>query len=287
VRRARRPQGRDARRGWATAAAALAVALLAPGCSESRATASSARITVTGSSTLAPLLGEIARRWENRTGVRVDVQTGGSSRGLADVLSGLADVGMSSRALDGRERVRLDARVVALDGVAFVVHADNPVPALDDATLRAIYTGTIDDWALAGGEPGPITVLGRAQGRSEHELFEAYLGLDASSAALDGVAGETLHALKQVASDPAAIAYVSVGAAERQADEGAPLRLLPLRGVEATSRSVASGEHALTRPLLLATRPDAGPRVEAFVAFALSPEHDDLIRAHAFVPPAR
>lgn len=42
--------------------------------------AESKRILVTGSSTIAPLMLEISKEFEKKTGFRIDVQTGGSSR---------------------------------------------------------------------------------------------------------------------------------------------------------------------------------------------------------------
>lgn len=55
---------------------------------------------ITGSSTIAPLIAEIGKRFESfHPKVRVDVQTGGSSRGITDAKQGLADIGLSSRLL--------------------------------------------------------------------------------------------------------------------------------------------------------------------------------------------
>src|SRR4051812_26115375 len=57
-------------------------------------------LTVTGASTIAPLAGEIGKAFEAaHPGVRVDVQTGGSSRGVNDTRAGLNSVGMVSRPL--------------------------------------------------------------------------------------------------------------------------------------------------------------------------------------------
>jgi hypothetical protein len=48
-------------------------------------------LVVTGASTVAPILGEIAKRYESlHPGVRIDVQTGGTGRGIRDARSGLA-----------------------------------------------------------------------------------------------------------------------------------------------------------------------------------------------------
>ncbi|MCH9639427.1 MAG: substrate-binding domain-containing protein, partial [Betaproteobacteria bacterium] len=81
------------------------------------ASAASQRLVLTGSSTVAPLVGEIARQFESlNPGVRIDVQTGGSSRGINDARNGIADIGMVSRALKTNEKDLL-AFTIALDGI--------------------------------------------------------------------------------------------------------------------------------------------------------------------------
>ena len=242
------------------------------------------RLTLSGSSTIAPLASEIARRFEGEhPGVRIDVQTGGSSRGVADARTGRVDIGMSSRALAESEADGVREHVLARDGVAFVVHADNPVVSLGRDQLLAIYRGATRDWSALGGE-GPIVVANRADGRSELTLVTAYFGVRPSELRADLVCGETQHCVKTVVGNPRAIAYLSVGAAEFQRDRGAPLRLLDLDGVEASRVSVSRGDYPIRRPLLLVTRGPA-PLVDAFLKLALSPRVDDLITGQAFVAP--
>ena len=85
-----------------TALAIVTIQLL----SGSICSAENLRLTLSGSSTLAPLASEIAKLLESKNpGLRVDVQTGGSSRGIADVKRGLADLGMSSRDLYEKEKL--------------------------------------------------------------------------------------------------------------------------------------------------------------------------------------
>ena len=94
-------------------AAVVGFALLS--CSLVRAADS--KIVLTGSSTVAPLAAEIGKRFEERNaGVRVDVQSGGSSRGVADARSGVADIGMASRALNADE-TDLKFFTIARDGI--------------------------------------------------------------------------------------------------------------------------------------------------------------------------
>ena len=97
------------------------------GCTRSDA---ASKLTLTGSSTVAPLALEIAKRFEARNpGVRVDVQSGGSGRGLSDARKGLAQIGMVSRALKDDEK-DLTAFTIAMDGVCVILHKSNQVAAL-------------------------------------------------------------------------------------------------------------------------------------------------------------
>ena len=99
----------------------------------------SGKLTITGSSTVAPLVSEIGKRFEQlHQGVRIDVQTGGSSRGITDATRGTADIGMSSRALKDSETTGVRAHTIAQDGVAILVHASNPVSNLDEAQILGI-----------------------------------------------------------------------------------------------------------------------------------------------------
>jgi ABC-type phosphate transport system substrate-binding protein len=62
-------------RGWAVAAVFL---VFATGCQSEKPGQARSKLTLTGASTLAPLMSEVARRFEAQNpGVRVDVQMGG------------------------------------------------------------------------------------------------------------------------------------------------------------------------------------------------------------------
>lgn len=243
------------------------------------------KIIVTGSSTVAPLLAEIAKRYEaEHPDIRIDVQTGGSSRGINDPVKGLADIGMSSRALKDSEMEGRVTHVLARDGVAFIVHAENPVEELSDEQILGIFTGKFDDWNQVGGSGGPITAANRADGRSELELMMDFYDLNREDFQVDLITGENQHGIKTVAGDPNAITYMSVGASEFDVANGVPIKLLPLQGIPASSKTVASGTFPLGRPLLLVTTPEPPPHVWAFVEFARSAQVHDLVKQQSYVP---
>jgi phosphate transport system substrate-binding protein len=141
---------------------------------------------------------------------------------------------MVSRALSDRER-DLQGFPIARDGVAIVVHKDNPVRALTNQQIRDIYTGRTTRWISVGGADAAIAVVSRQEGRGSSDLFTDYFDLEYGEIRAQLVAGDNASALTAVADRPEAIVYVSVGEAEQRAQAGAPLRLLSLDGVEASS----------------------------------------------------
>ena len=245
----------------------------------------SGKLTLTGSSTIAPLASEIARRFEaSHPDVRVDVQTGGSSRGIADARDGRAEIGMSSRALRPEEAGGLLSDTIAWDGVAFVVHADNPVAELTDEQLVAVFTGRIDNWRQLGGPDAAIVVVNRADGRSELDLVTAYLGLEATDIRAGVIGGENQQVVKTVAANPHAISYLSVGTSEVEIARGTRLKLLPLAGVAASSETVQGGGFPLARPLLMVVKTGGDELTATFLEYARSDAVHDLVRAQSFVP---
>jgi phosphate transport system substrate-binding protein len=233
---------------------------------------------------MAPLVLEMGKRFESlHRGTRIDVQTGGSSRGLADVVNGLADIGMASRALKPQEK-NLYGWVIAHDGITVILHSDNPIQALTDDQIRGIYTGVITNWKTVGGLNAPITVVNKAEGRSTLELFLHYFMLSNRDIKAHVVIGDNEQGIKTVAGNPHAIGYVSIGTARYDATHGVPIHLLPLRNIPATMETVREGTFPLSRPLTLVTKTPQAGLANTFIEFARSPATHDLILQHYFVP---
>ena len=266
---------------WKSCVALLLLPGLLAACGRQTPTG---HLTLTGSSTVAPLMLEIAKRYEAaHPGTRIDVQTGGSSRGIADARAGSADIGMVSRAL-GPDEGDLEAHPIARDGVAVIVHADSPVTALREDQIRDIFRGRIDDWQVLTGTARPVTVVNKAEGRATLEVFLAHFALRSQDIRASVVIGDNEQGIKTVVGNPGAIGYVSVGAAEQAVSHGTPIRLLPLNGVPASTDAVRDGRYALARPLSLVTHgPAQGPAAE-FIAYAGSPAVHDLVESLGFVP---
>jgi phosphate transport system substrate-binding protein len=260
----------------------LFLATLAGGCQQ--ASPSTRNLVLSGSRTMTPLMADVGRRFEQKyPDVRVFVEPSTASRALGDTRSGLADIGMLGRALRAGE-IGLHGFPVARDGVAFIVHRNNPVKKLSPPQLVALFTGAINNWHEVGGPNQPVTMVRPADGMALRDVFleHFHLSLNQTATMPPGV-GSCEHIIQAVAEHPNALAYVPLGCAET-ASARLPIRLLPLGGVPATLAQVKSGSYPFTRPLLLLTREPPTELLLDFIDFARGPEVRDLVQKHGFVP---
>ncbi|MBE7467192.1 MAG: phosphate ABC transporter substrate-binding protein [Planctomycetes bacterium] len=243
------------------------------------------KLEVTGSSTVAPVVLEAAKRFEKlHPAVRINVQTGGSSRGVADPQKGIADIGMASRALKEDEAKTVVAHLIALDGICVILHKTNRVENLSDEQVMGIYLGKWTNWKDVGGRDAPITVVNKAEGRSTLELFAHYFKLKTAEIKASVIIGDNEQGIKTVAGNPDAIGYVSIGSAEYAAAQGTNIKLLPMNGIAASVENVRNKTFPLSRPLNLVTLPDPNGLKKAFIDYVQSEQVEDLVKELSFVP---
>jgi phosphate transport system substrate-binding protein len=245
------------------------------------------RLILTGSSTIAPLVTEIGKRFESlHPGVRIDVQTGGSSRGIADTRRGVADIGMASRSLKKSEKDLL-CHPIGRDGICIIVNARNPISSLTEEQVIGIFTHKFQNWKDVSGENQSIFVINKAEGRGTLEVFLKYFQLENPSIHADAVVGDNEQGIKMIAGNPGAIGYVSIGTAEYDQKNGVPIKLLPTAGISASTQTLAKGSFPISRPLNLVTKEVPKGLTKAFIEFCQSKDVHDLIKAQYFVPVAR
>ena len=241
------------------------------------------RLVITGSSTIGPVIAEIARQYEREhPKLRIDVQSGGSSRGIGDVRSGLSDIGMVSRALEGDEQ-ELHAHAIARDGVGIILNAQNPVAVLTRAQVVAIYRGEIESWQEVGGRDAKVVVVHKAEGRATLEVFLEHFGIDNREVDASVIVGANEQAIKTVARSPDAIGYVSIGTAAVDIEHGVPIKLVGLGDVAPTLENLRRGVYPIARPLNLVTREPAEGLARAFIEYLRSRAVARLIEAQYFV----
>lgn len=114
----------------------------------------SQNLVIKGSDTLgAKLVPTLAEEYKikNNT-VNFQIAAEGSSTGIAAIIDGTADIGMSSRrakatevSLASSKGVTLKPIIVAYDGMAVVVNEKNPITKLTRRQVEQIFTGDVVD----------------------------------------------------------------------------------------------------------------------------------------------
>src|SRR6476660_8483386 len=116
------------------------------------ATASAQKLVIKGSDTLgAKLVPTLAEEYKARNpGVSFEIAAEGSTTGIAAIIDGTAQIGMSSRRAKSSEvgaaqakGVNMKPTLVAYDGIAVIVNAGNSVKSLTKKQVEQIFTGEI------------------------------------------------------------------------------------------------------------------------------------------------
>jgi phosphate transport system substrate-binding protein len=242
------------------------------------------KLTLSGSFQLQPLMVDIARRYQGlHPGVKIDVGSGGSPKGVADLRSGAADIGMVSRALLENER-DLFAFHIARDGLGVVVHRDNPVKNIDSDQVRNLLTGRATNWKELGGRDAPVELAWRSKGQGSVEFVFEHFKLKREQIGPHTNVFQNADAIKFVAARPNGVTLASVGDAERSLQAGVPIKLLAFNGIPASNRNIQNRSYALSRPLTLITRRVPEGLQKQFIDYALSNSVVDLQVKHGFVP---
>jgi len=107
----------------------------------------SGTLKIGGSTSVDPLMQRMREAYiALNPGVVIEISGGGSGTGISEATSGMLDIGMSSRDLRENEKEALTDIIIALDGVAVIVNAANPLTGLTLEQVKDIFTGESTRW---------------------------------------------------------------------------------------------------------------------------------------------
>lgn len=221
----------------------------------------SGNVSLNGSTSMEPFVNGLSEAIrEVYPNLVLEPQFTGSGAGIEAVTNGTADIGNSSRSLTDEEKAGgLEENIVAIDGIAVIVHPDNDVEDLTTDQLKKIYTGEIKNWSEVGGADEAIVVVGREAGSGTRGAFEEILGVeDACKYAQE--LNETGAVVAKVGETEGAIGYVSLDNVKDS------VKALKLDGVEASEETIKDGSYSLQRPFVMATKGKISEQSEAVQA---------------------
>lgn len=253
--------------------AVLAVAALT-GCS----TASNATGTVAtdGSTSMEKVIGALGEAFEEKnSGATFTYNPTGSGTGIKAVLEDRCDIGLSSRSLKDAEKADgLVETVLAYDGIAIIVHPDNPVSDLSVETIAKMYTGEITNWKDVGGNDAEIVLIGREAGSGTRDGFESITKTEDLCKYRQELTA-TGDVITTVASNPNAIGYASLASIKDS------VKALQVNGVAPSEVTVKDGSYLVQRPFVLVTKADKAlsETAQKFFDYVTSSEAAEIISA--------
>lgn len=231
-------------------------------------------VTTNGSTSMEAVIGVLGEAFEEgNEGMTVTYDPTGSGSGITAVQEGRCDIGLSSRALKDEEKSSgLIETILAYDGIAVIVHPDNPVSDLSLKDIAAIYTGEITNWSQVGGTDAEIVLIGREAGSGTRDGFESITSTKDACKYRQELTS-TGDVITTVSGNPNAIGYASLAAVKDS------VKPISVDGVHPSEVAVKDGSYVVQRPFVLVTKADSplSDAAQSFFDFALSNEAAELI----------
>ena len=246
-------------------------------------------IVIKGSDTLgAKMVPQLAEAFKSKmveqgVDVAFEIAAEGSSTGVASVIDGTAQIGMSSREPKEKEvakakskGIKMETVTVAKDGLAIIVNESNPLESITLEEIEYIFSGDVVDWVAISVQTGSISVYTRNTSSGTYAVFQEM----AMSSRDYGADTQKMAGNEQIAAEVAknknGIGYVGL------AYIGTPgIKVLPVEGIQPDSEN-----YPLARPLyyLVNRSKPLSPLAQQFVDFSLSPEGQEIVKRVHFLP---
>ena len=243
------------------------------------------KIVCEGSTTVLPIAQAAAEAYmDSNEDADISVRGGGSGVGAASLIEGRCDIADCSRAFKDAELQRAAAKgkdpkahVIAMDGIAVIVHPSSKFEEFTKQQVKDIYTGKISNWSKLGGPDAKIVVISRDSASGTFEAFGelALKGAKVRPDALMQAANQGVAGI--VAKTPGAIGYIGLGYITPS------VKAVNIEGVTPTRETVLSGKYPYSRPLFMYTDGKPQGMVKDFIEFILSSEGQKLVEEQGFV----
>ncbi len=226
--------------------------------------------------------------------VVVEIAAHGSGTGFSALKTGSADIAASSRPIKDQEAQELKAlgdlkspeseQVIAIDGVAVILHPGNPLRQLSTLELARIFSGEVRDWQEVGGTAGAIHLYARDEQSGTYETFKELVltrnGKNLSRQAKRFESSEQLS--DEVSNDRNGIGFIGLPyvrhAKAVAVADGESKAMLP------TVSLIATEDYPLSRRLYLYVPPKTNHDwAQALVHFAQSAEGQAIVARTGFV----
>ena len=252
-------------------------------------------IQVTGSDTMVNLGQAWAEEYtKTNPNAYIAVGGGGSGVGIAALMNGTADLANSSRAIKDKEISKanelgfgIKEYIVGWDGLAVVVHPDNPVNQLSILQIAEIFTAKITNWKEVGGDDLEIVLLSREVNSGTHVYFKENVvgslgkGTEFSEEALLMPSSQALA--DEVTNNIGAIGYYGMGYLS-PSQKPIDVSVDGVVFVPPTIGNVLNKTYPIARPLHMFSRDNISAAAKAYIEWIMGEGGQAVVAAQDFVP---
>lgn len=239
-----------------------------------------ASVSTDGSTSMQKVISALGEAFMEETGANFTYNATGSGTGIKAVKDGTCDIGLSSRYLKDSEKAEgLKETILAIDGIAVIVHTDNSVADLTVEQIAAVFKGEITNWSEVGGKDGEIVCIGREESSGTRDGFESITDTEDACVYRQELTSNGA-VLTAVAENPTAIGYVSLSSIKDT------VKAISIGGVAPSEATIKDGSYAVQRPFVLVTKEGVAlsETAQAFFDFATSSAANEIITAAGVVP---
>src|SRR5438309_6880712 len=246
------------------------------------------RLVIKGSDTLgAKLVPQLAESCKaQHPGTTCDIAAEGSTTGIAAIIDGTAQIGMSSRRAKSSEvsaasakGVNLKPTIVAYDGIAVIVNSANSLKSLTKKQVEQIFTGEVTDWSGVGGSGGKISIYTRNTSSGTYSDFKElamkkrdYAGGSQKMAGNEQIASE-------VGKNANGVGYVGLAYTK-----AGGIKVMSIDGVLPSVQTVHAKTYPYARPTFYYTNGDPTGLAKQFLDFTISAAGQKIVTQVGFVP---
>ena len=246
------------------------------------------RLVIKGSDTLgAKLVPQLAEAFKaQHPDTTFDIAAEGSTTGIAAIIDGTAQIGMSSRRAKAAEvgtasgkGVNMKPTIVAYDGIAVIVNSANQIKSLTKKQVEQIFAGDITDWSAAGGNPGKISVYTRNTSSGTYSDFKelAMKKRDYARSAQKMAGNEQIAS--EVGKNPNGVGYVGLAYTNASG-----VKVMAIDGVLPSAQTVHAKTYPYARPTFYYTNGEPSGAAREFLNFTIGLTGQKIVAQVGFVP---
>lgn len=230
-------------------------------------------ITVSGSSSVTPIMEKLAAEYEKMHDVRITINMSSSGAGISDTQNGLNDFGMSSRELKDSE-TGVTGQTMCMDGIALIVNKNSSVTDVSKEDVKALFENgmAIPGTSITG-------AIGRDASSGTRTAFDELLGIEDDYAATVSTLAETGNVIEAIQGSTNSIGYISYGSLT------SAVKAVSLDGIACTVENIMNNTYALQRPFVIVLKENStlSAAAQGFYDYIMSEDAQKIITGAGYI----